>query len=165
MSKTFYTTQRSQPWLQYATKGQVLTLPLTSRFHLGGVSFSQISWKKKSLLGCRERRHLTSLYNFAIYFEYFWILCQINAQHSFQNITTNHNKTPPRLIAPMASLLRPSCMVGIVVAQLSPWAEICTDIRLKNYIDMWSSCCFAGRVLQEQLAVVTDEAQVPWRAL
>lgn len=164
MSKTFYTTQRSQPWLQYPTKWQVLTLPLTIRIHLGGVCFSQISWNKKSLLGCRERSHLTSLYKFVI----FSILCQINAQNaqrSFQNITTDHNKTPPRLIAPMASLLRPSCMVGIVMAQLSPWAEICTEIRLKNYIDMWSSCCFAGRVLQEQLAVVADEAQVPWRAL
>ena len=58
MSKTFYTTQRSQPWLQYATKWQVLTLPLTIRIHLGGVCFSQISWNKKSLLGCRETKSL-----------------------------------------------------------------------------------------------------------
>lgn len=90
MSKTFYTTQRSQPWLQYATKWQVLTLPLTSRFHLGGVSFSQISWKKKSLLGCRERRHLTSLYNFAIYFEYFWNIVP-NQCTTF--LSKHHNKS------------------------------------------------------------------------
>ena len=40
-------------------------------------------------------------------------------QPKFRSILVDSQQDPPRLIAPMASLLRPSFMVGIVMAQLS----------------------------------------------